>query len=248
MPQFGETLRRALLAGLVAGAALGLFHLAFTERVIDTAIGYEEAMSAPDSSVESHAVVPREVQRLGLVAGFMAYGVFLGALFGAAYYAGRRLGVIDDARGSGAVMGVMAYWAVALVPFLRYPANPPAVGDPETIGQRQALFLLVMGLALVGAVPVLGLKALLARRSAFAGRQPLQWAACLAGYAVYSLVLYLVMPPNPDAVPIPMEVVSSFRALSVAGLTIFWAALIAVFLWSQRDDWQGVRTLGQRTL
>ncbi|MBM2825984.1 MAG: hypothetical protein HW403_48 [Dehalococcoidia bacterium] len=250
-PTFWDILTRSLLAGLVAGAILAIFHLAFTEPVIDMAIGYESAlggMSAPDAPAPTHADVSRSVQRVGLVVGFVAYGVFLGALFGAAYYVSRRLRVIDGAKGNGAVMGAMAYWAVALIPFLRYPANPPAVGDPESIGQRQALFLSVMGLALVGVALTLAMKALLSSRGALAGRQPLQWAVCLAGYGLYSLGLYLAMPPNPDSIPIPMDVVTSFRALSMIGLTIFWATMTAVFLWMQRRERQGIASLAQGTL
>ncbi len=43
--------------------------------------------------------------------------------------------------------------AVEAVPFFKYPANPPAVGDPETIDQRTWLWLaaLVLGLLSVSA-------------------------------------------------------------------------------------------------
>ena len=51
----------------------------------------------------------------------------------------------------------MSVVAVALVPFLKYPATPPAVGSPDTIGSRTTEYfalLLVSVLAAIAAVVV----------------------------------------------------------------------------------------------
>jgi len=50
--------------------------------------------------------------------------------------------------------------AIALVPDLKYPANPPSVGNPETIGIRTELFFVM----LVISVAALVLAVALARR------------------------------------------------------------------------------------
>ena len=45
-----------------------------------------------------------------------------------------------------------ALLTVYIVPFLKYPANPPAVGNPDTIGERTALFFLMVALSVLLAV------------------------------------------------------------------------------------------------
>jgi len=40
-----------------------------------------------------------------------------------------------------ALLALAAFITIALVPMLKYPANPPAVGNPDTIGPRTGLYL-----------------------------------------------------------------------------------------------------------
>ena len=37
---------------------------------------------------------------------------------------------------------------IAVVPFFKYPANPPGVGDPDTVGRRTVLYLALIAVAL----------------------------------------------------------------------------------------------------
>jgi hypothetical protein len=45
-----------------------------------------------------------------------------------------------------------------------------------------------------------------------------------------SAALYAVLPANPDSVRMPLSVVSEFRLRSLAGLSLFWAALTLLFV------------------
>ena len=51
-----------------------------------------------------------------------------------------------------AVVAAVGFVAVALVPFLKYPATPPAVGSAETIGDRTGYYFAFQLVSLVVAV------------------------------------------------------------------------------------------------
>lgn len=224
-PPVGAVLKRAILAGLVAGLIVAAFHFVVTEPVIDQAIGLEEQLR-PAGEAHEEPPVSRDAQRGGLVVGFVLYGLTWSALLGAIYSIGHRWLPQASAAGRAAFLSALAYWALALFPFIKYPANPPGVGDPETIGYRQMLYVAALLLGVAGAAGGIALlRALVAR----ARGGPLPWVASLAFLAAYFALLYLVLPANPDEVRMPPEVVSSFRALSVAGLSLFWGALALVF-------------------
>ena len=148
----GTILKAAIIAGLLAGLTVSVFHLVVTERLIDQAIEMEEQQAhAPGAAAhdEEEPIVSRRVQKGGLVLGYLLYGLTWALPFGVVFQLARRW--LPNASGmkQGLVLAFFAYWAVCLLPFLKYPANPPGVGDPETIGYRQTLYLgfLVLSIA-----------------------------------------------------------------------------------------------------
>lgn len=218
---FGAILKAAVIAGVVAGLLVAGFHFAFTEYVIDQAIAIEES-KAPASTMADEPVVSRPAQRVGLFLGYLIYGLSWSLLFAVAFQVLQNRLPATTAPRRGLLLALAAYWAVSLLPFLKYPANPPGVGDPETIAYRQGTYLAVLILGIAGAAVALGL----ARWLGAAG-QP-AWASWAAGIAiaVASGALLLVgMPASPDAVEMPVWLVSSFRALSLVGATLFWIVL-----------------------
>ncbi len=50
------------------------------------------------------------------------------------------------------------------MPFVKYPANPPSVGDPGTITKRTVLYLIMILISLLAAVTAVRLRELLAER------------------------------------------------------------------------------------
>jgi hypothetical protein len=119
---------------------------------------------------------------------------------------------------------------VAVFPFLKYPANPPGVGEPDTIGYRQALYVGFIVLAVLGLVLATALR----RRATAPGARG--WIAPVAFYVVWAVGLYASMPPNPDPVELSETIVGPFRALSLAGLVVFWGgfALLLAYLGRER--------------
>src|SRR5215471_16111383 len=144
----GKLLMRGMLAGRVAG-----------EPLVDTAISFEENMHAAhdhgDAGGHDHdeEIVSRGTQAgLGLLTGVVAYGMAFGGLFALTFaYLHGRVGKLG-ARALSAWLALGAYVAVVLVPTIKYPANPPSVGDPDTIGMRTGLFFLMIVTSLVVAV------------------------------------------------------------------------------------------------
>ncbi|SDR57136.1 Probable cobalt transporter subunit (CbtA) [Streptomyces sp. KS_16] len=146
---------RGMLAGLAAGALALVVAYLLGEPQVDAAIAFEEA----HSHEHEMEVVSRGVQSTaGLATGVLVYGVALGGIAALAFcFALGRIGRFG-ARATAALLSGAALLAVYLVPFLKYPANPPSVGDPDTIGKRTALYFLMMllGILLAVAATILG--------------------------------------------------------------------------------------------
>ena len=216
----------AVAAGLIAGAVAAAFHEGLTEPVIDRAIAAEEARAAAQPGhTHDEPLVSRRGQKIGLVVGLLLYGAIWGVLVGLGVYLTRGWTPPDWSLGRrGLVLAGLVGWSVALFPFLKYPANPPGVGEPETIGYRQTLYLGFIALAVLG----LWLAAALGRARAAAGGAG-AWIAAAVFYAAWALGIYVLMPSNPDPVEMSATILRPFRVLSLTGLIVFWVALGLAF-------------------
>jgi hypothetical protein len=225
----------AVVAGLLAGAAASLFHGILTEPVIDRAIAAEAARAAAQPGHHGEEpVVSRRGQKIGLVAGLLLYGAIWGLLVGLVLATQRWTPPGWSLARQGALLAALIGWSVAVFPFLKYPANPPGVGEAGSIAHRQALYVGFIALALLG----LALAAVLRRRT---GR----WRPAAGFYVIWAVALYVLMPPNPDPVALSEAIVRPFRALSLAGLVLFWGALAAGLAVLARDRFAGrARLLG----
>jgi hypothetical protein len=241
---------RGLLAGAVAGVIAFLFARIFVEPQIDLAIAYEDGIAAAHEALEAGAHAghshgedgggfDRAVQmNIGMGLGVLLFSLAMAALFAVVFtVAYGRVGNVSARLLSVYVAGGMLV-SLYLVPFLKYPASPPALSLDETIRQRTLLYLLMVVLSaalLVGAV--------------YLGRRLVQrlgaWNATLAAggaYIVGVAVLMLVLPaihetPGPlvdDAGVIvyegfPADVLYEFRLYSVATQVVMWATIALVF-------------------
>jgi predicted cobalt transporter CbtA len=215
-----------LIGGLIAGFGAALFHTVATEPIIDQAIMLEEMRHADEP--ESEPIVSRDVQKKGLFVGWAVLGLTWATLLGGIYGLGRTRGWFSSDRRVPMLLALAAFCAFALVPGVKYPANPPGVGSAATIDMRQQLFIASWVLSFVGLV----VAALVARRVT-----PTSGARLAVGiplYAVWSIALVLLLPANPDPITMPVDLVMEFRARSLIGLALFWALLGAAFAWSTR--------------
>jgi putative cobalt transporter subunit CbtA len=229
---------RGLLAGLLAG--LTTFAVAYIagEPQVDQAIAIEEATSATapmhdHSHTDEHthsegdAVVNRQDQSTwGLATGTVVVSVAIGGVVGLAA-AGAMGRIANLSPGiSTALVGGIGYVSVVLVPFLKYPATPPGVGDGETIGQRTVLYFTYLLVSLIAAAVCTGLAVKL-----------LEWrgveSSVLIGVATYLVIVVLVgalMPTVNEIGTFPGDVLWSFRRASIITLTTMWATICAALV------------------
>jgi hypothetical protein len=234
-------MRNVFVRGALSGAAAGLLTSVaayfFVEPVLNAAIALE-------GPADEAAPVSRQTQTLlGMPAGFVLAGIALGLLFAVAY---RVLPSTAPPWRRSVGLAAGGFAALALIPALRYPANPPGVGDPETIAGRTSGYLLAVAL---GVVVVAGayaaLRALAARGVTPAVRQSAVTAAAL----LVTAVGFALLPDIVDPVNAPAALVYDFRVRSLGLLALLYATLGAAFgaLTLQQDS-ASARTDASRLL
>lgn len=229
----GSLLIRGMLIGVLAGFVAFLFAFQFGEPQVDLAIAFEEqtAQAAADALIASGGTLPAEepevVSRstqasIGLLTGLLVYGTAIGGIFSLLFsFAYGRLGALR-ARATAAVLAATAFVAVVLVPLIKYPANPPAVGSDDTIDARTTLFFLIL-LISVGAMVA---SFLLAKRlSADRGT----WSGLTIAGLFYIAVMALAFVALPPIVEMPdgfsPQVIWAFRISSFGIHLILWAII-----------------------
>ena len=225
-----------LLAGLLAGVAAFVVAYAVGEPAIDRAIAIEESggtsghtHEAGESAGHSHddedALVTRATQSTwGLATGTLAIGTVLGGFTGllAAFGLG-RLGGLRPA-GSTALVALLGALSFSVVPFLKYPATPPAVGSGETIDSRTALYFGFVAVSVAAVVAAIEVARMAARR----------WSGVpgvLAGATTYVLVVGVaaaVFPKVDELGAFPAGLLWDFRIASLLTLVATWAVVGAV--------------------
>jgi predicted cobalt transporter CbtA len=172
-------------------------------------------------------LVSRSTQAgLGLFTGVTVYNTAFGGLFALVFaFAYRRMGDFD-ARTTSALLAVSGIVAVYIVPVLKYPANPPAVGAPETIGMRTGLYFAMIAISLAAMIAAWMLRNRLLSRLG-------GWNAALIAGAAYLIVVIAVAAALPDVneVPdgFPAAVLWQFRIASAGAQLIMWATIGLAF-------------------
>ena len=212
----GSVVVGAVLCGIVAGLFAATVLTVTAEPSIEEAIKLEQAHAAPDAAHEREIVSRRVQKSIGLFGAYALAGAGYGLFFAAAYRGLKRPYV------AGAVLG----GALTLAPWLKYPPNPPAVGDPATIHQRQLLYLTVIAIALLVGV---GAVLLSWRLRAMGWDDARRIAAVVAAVAVAMLVAFAVLPPPPDPVEVSATLIWRFRLASLGGNAALWTALTLGF-------------------
>ncbi|WP_067461490.1 CbtA family protein [Actinomadura macra] len=218
---------RGMLVGLAAAAAALLIAWLYGEPQVGHAIAFEEAKAHAAHEGHEPEVVSRTVQKTsGLITAMAVYGVALGGLFSIAFaFAYGRLGALG-ARATAALVALAGFVAVELVPFLKYPATPPAVGDPGTIGSRTALYFGMVALGLLATTAaVIACRRLVPRFGV--------WNATIAAVLGFALVVGVVyqLTPKPDAIPehFPATVLWDFRIASLGVQLVLWSTIGLLF-------------------
>ncbi|MGW7528932.1 CbtA family protein [Streptomyces sp. NPDC054783] len=221
------TVRNLLVRGMLAGLAAGVLALVVAyvlgEPNVDKAISFEEA----HSHEHEMEVVSRSLQSTaGLATGVLVYGVAFGGIAALAFgFALGRVGRFGP-RATALLLSGCALLAVYVVPFLKYPANPPSIGNPDTIGKRTTLYFLMMLLSVLLAVAVTILGKRLTPRLG-------TWWATVAAVVAFTVLIGLAYQflPVVNEVPkgFPATLLWRFRLSALAIQTTLWAGFGLVF-------------------
>lgn len=218
---------RGMLAGSIAGLLMFVLAQFIGEPAIERAIALEATADAGHAHAAGDALVGRGVQRtLGLATAVVLFGAAVGGLFGLAFaFAHGRLGSLGP-RATALLLAIGGFVVISLVPAIKYPPNPPAVGDPGSIGYRSALYFLMLLLSLAAAGTALSL-----------GRRWIErqgpWNGALLGVGLFVALVAAVqlLLPALDEVPdgFPATLLWQFRLASLGLQLALWAAIGLLF-------------------
>ena len=221
----------AVISGAIAGTIFGLINLALVEPYLDRAIGIE----VQNSINEGEKVDPQEHvsyrfwQKGGEVIAGTILGIAFGSLLGIVFAFGRKTLPGSNNVKKAIILSGIIWLVIFMIPAIKYPANPPTVGDLDTINNRQYLFI---SFILISGVSALGLSTIYKKINLKPSFRLLTVSIIYGGVMVGA---FIVIPPNPDKVTAPMDLINGFRITSMLTMTVFWFVLGVVFglLWDK---------------
>jgi predicted cobalt transporter CbtA len=241
-------LLRGAVAGLLAGLVAGVLAFFVAEPIIDRAVNAESARVAAqyrndlDAAILRHhgdvaaakrdvpapepAVFSRDTQHIGLIVATALFGLAVGGVFAVVFLMVARRSPPRSIwqRSVGLALAMLA--GIYLLPFLRYPANPPGVGDPSTIDRRTYAYALAVGISCLAVWGAWRVALLLRDRGA---DEPLRHVAVVGVVVVAVVLLFATLPDNTDAVNVPATLLWDFRIRSAATQLVLWGGLGAGF-------------------
>jgi predicted cobalt transporter CbtA len=246
---------RGMLVGLVAGLLVFGFGKLVGEPQVDRAITFETAMDEAKAKADMAKGMPmpadkpelvsREVQAsFGLFTGVVVYSTAFGGLFALVFaFAYGRVGNLSP-RTVSALLAAGGIVALYIVPNLKYPANPPSVGEPDTIAMRTGFYFLMMLISIAGMVAAIMVRKHLV--PLYGG-----WAASLIGGAGYLVVVVagaFVLPAiNEVPEAFPAVLLWRFRMASLGMQAIMWTTIGLVFGWLTERAMAGSRSYRLRS-
>lgn len=190
---------RGLAAGAAGGAAAALFLRFVTETQIGYALRFEDATGVGLPPGEP-AEFSRSTQQWGGMLGAVIFGIVLGMVLGVTVAALHHRIAASNEFGRVVRVAAAGFVAVVLIPSLKYPPNPPTVGDPDTISDRTTTYLLLLAASIVVVFATWMLWQRLTERG-WDGAPRFMVAG--GAFALMVAVLFLAYPPSPDRIAPP---------------------------------------------
>lgn len=215
-----------LLSGCFAGTIYGTLNLIIVEPYLDDAINIEnqnlfssgEEIDGPQFWVEYYEY--RSWQKGGQILAGAILGTSIGSLFGIVYALSKKSLPSRNNIGKTLILAGLMWFTLFVIPFLKYPANPPTVGDGETVVLRGILYLTLIA---ISGFLAIGFYQIFKRLKAKNRILP------IIGYGVLISLVFFLMPENPDEISTSMELINGFRVVAFLTGTVFWFTL-ALFL------------------
>ena len=216
-----------LISGAIAGTILGIINQGLVEPYIERAIALENQNARDKGELLDLTLFNnyRMWQKGGEIFAGTIYGISISSLFGVVF-AYARSSLPGSKNGNNVkkalILAGIMWFVLFIVPATKYPANPPAVGSPDTLAIRQSLYMSFMAISGFSALAL-----------AFAYRK--LWnvkskkVIIPLTYAGIMIAAYVFMPPNPDPINAPMDLVIGFRLVSAFTVSIFWGTMAGIF-------------------
>jgi len=223
-----------LVSGALAGLVHGTINFAIVEPYLDQAIGLENeslfASGEAEDTLEFWAEYEsyRVWQKSGQVLAGVILGLAMGSLFGIIFGLSRNSLPGKNIVSKAVILSGIMWFTLYLIPFLKYPANPPTVGETDTVVLRMILFISFIIISGVGVVAFYKLSKKLKDNKKY---------LALIGYVGLMVIAFVVMPDNPDEITAPMNLVNEFRFVSILGVSSFWGSvgIILGLFWKKFD-------------
>lgn len=233
----GKLVLRGLFVGILAGILAFGWAKVFGEPAVNAAINFETAQDQAKAAAalaagqpappEDPVIFSRAVQSgIGLLTGMVSIGAGLGCLFAVLFaFANGRVGKLA-AEPTSALLAFFGLASVYVVPALKYPPNPPSIGEPATIGYRTGLYFLMMALSIASTLGALRLRRqLVPRYGAWNGS-----LMALAAYLVVIAALFIILPGVHEVPPTFSAVTLwNFRLASLGIQTVLWGSIGIIF-------------------
>jgi hypothetical protein len=232
----GNLVLRGFIIGVVAGLLAFGWAKVFAEPSIGTAISFESAQDEAEAAAvaagkqpepEAREIFSRTVQSgIGLLTGLVVIGAGIGCVFAVMFaFANGRMGDLGPGP-TAAWLAFLAFMSVYVIPALKYPANPPSVGEPATIKYRTGLYFLMMAISIASMMGAYLLRRLLVRRYG-------SWNGSLIAIAAYLIVIgfFFLILPGVNEVPatFPAVTLYNFRLASLGIQIILWGSVGVMF-------------------
>ena len=241
-------LLRGVLAGLLVGLIVGVLAFIGAEPVIDHAINIEsqrvssEYHQALNQAIIQHhgdiaaarrdvpapdpEVFSRQTQHLGLIVATTLFAVGIGGIFAVVFLVMSRRATPRSVWQRSLLVGGSLLLALYLIPFIRYPANPPGVGDPATIDRRTLGYTLAIAISATGVWAARRLALYLRER----GLDEAVRHLAAAGAIIVTIALeFLLLPDNTDPLPVPAGLLWDFRLRALGVQVLLWGGIAVVF-------------------
>jgi len=211
-----------LISGGLAGLVHGTINFAIVEPYLDQAIGLENeslfASGEAEDTLEFWAEYEsyRIWQKSGQVLAGVILGLAMGSLFGIVFALSRNSLPGKNIVTKAVFLSGLMWFTLYLIPFLKYPTNPPTVGEADTVVLRMILYVSFIIISGIGVIVFYKLFTKLNKNKKY---------FALIGYAGLMIIAFIVMPDNPDEITAPMNLVNEFRFVSVLGVTSFWGSV-----------------------
>ena len=228
----------ALIMGVVVGFLVAAYMNIFNVPVMEWAIALEGCDIPRDGCAEQLAAAQDEAplplsfltslggQRIGMTVGLAVIGILYAAIFTGLYHLMRNAVPGWNPWAWAAIAGLLGFWSVSLYAQIKFPLNPPGIGDEGTLLARQGFqFLFIAVSALSAALVVYGIG--LANRASVASGRWLRYAGIGLAYAAVALLLAFAVPSVRDAAPdwLPPELTIMFRTFTALGHLLLWMGI-----------------------